>query len=340
MTGKLNLIAVGGCGTNVVASIYPRLKELGEGFSDVTCSFIDSTEKTIQAYPEYEDRFFKITSSSASSKGLDGTGGERKSKENIAHMNKSVREFLDNGVSKNLNDYYVIVSSGSGGTGSSAGVLLLKAMLEQDYTVITVTVGDSSSYLALNNTINTITSIQGVALKSKKAVSNIYYSNTIGGVTSPKTEAEVNEKIFKMLSVISMFISGSIQNIDHQDMINFFRPDKYQSFRTAPGIYSLGVAVGELVDESVILVRTIISEDTKDINMTITPQQSKTGTITTNYDRFGTYPLFLTQRRGVLNAEVAYLKEELERIEAIKNAKYDSFDALDDAELDEFGMAL
>jgi len=339
--GKITLIGLGGAGTNIVASVYPKMKELGDGFSDVDCSFIDTTDKTIQAYPEYLNSFHRVTSLSSKDSSFCGSGGERKNKQNISYIDSSVRDFLDTKkLANNKNNYYVIVSSGSGGSGSLLLPLLLRVMLEKDLTVITVTVGDSSNYLALNNTINTLTSLQGIAMAGKKAVSNIYYNNTFNGITSPKTEADVNDKIFKMLSIVSMFVSGSIQNIDHQDMMNFFRPDRYASFRVAPGVYSLGVAIEECNDESALLVRTLITKDTEDVNMTITPLHNKVGTVTIEYDKFGTYPLFLLQRKGILGIEAAYLKEELEKIEKMKNSKYDEFDALDSAELDEFGLAL
>jgi hypothetical protein len=340
--GNLHLIGLGGCGTNVVVDLYEKINGLGDGFSNASCIFIDTTDKTIQAYPEYkEDNFFKVVSTSSTDNELDGTGGERKNKTNVMHMDKSVREFIDDSNLRNgKNDYYVIVASAGGGTGSTLSPLLLRAMLEKDFNVLTVIIGDSSNFLSLNNTINTLTSLQGVSVASKKCVSNIYYNNTFNGVTSPKTENDVNDKVFKMLSVISMFVSGSIQNIDHQDMINFFRPDKYASFRVAPGVYSLGVTIDALDDDSALLVRTVIKEDTKDIPVSITPLHNKVGTVTKDYDSFGTYPLFLTQRRGVLGMEVNYLKEELEKIERMKNSKYDAFDALDTADIDEFGLAL
>jgi len=337
--GKLHLVGLGGCGTNVVVDLCERLSSLNEGFASIGCNFIDTTDKTIQAYPDHKDNFFKVNSTSSSDSELDGTGGERKNKANVMHMDQSVRKFVDTGLKNGKNDYYVIVASAGGGTGSTLSPLLLKVMLEKDFNVITVTIGDGSNFLSLNNTINTLTSLQGVAVSKKKCVSNIYYNNTFNGVTSPKTETDVNNKIFKMLSIVSMFVSGSIQNIDHQDMINFFRPDKYTSFRVAPGIYSLGVALEELNDDSALLVRTIISEDTVDIPMSITPLHNKVGTVTLDYDKFGSYPLFLLQRRGVLGMEVNYLKDELEKIEKMKNSKYDAFDALDSADIDDDGMA-
>ena len=341
MTGKLHLIALGGAGTNIVASVSKNLEQLGDGFADVAVRFIDTTYKTIQAYPEYKDKFYKVDATSALNNEMDGTGGERKNSTTASDMNISVRNFVDKGLKNGKNDYYVLVASGSGGSGSVLEPLLLKAMLEKDLTVSVVTVGDSSNLLSLNNSINALASLQGVAKASKKAVSVMYYNNTFNGVTSPATESKVNTKIFKMLSVMSLFVSGKIQNIDHQDMGNFFRPDRYTSFKIPAGIYSLGVSLTELSDPNVILVRTIIDQQTEDINMSIVPFSNKTGTITREYPQFDTYPLFLTLRKDVLNTEVNYLQKEYEKIENMKKSKYVEFEALDSADIDnDLGLAL
>jgi len=254
-------------------------------------------------------------------------------------MDMSLRKLVDK-LPNNKNDYYIIVSSASGGSGSIMGVLLLKAMLEKDYNVIVVVVGDSSNLLSLNNTINAIASLQSIAKHSKKTVSIIYYNNTVNNLTSPSTEKDINNKISKMLTIISMFTSGTLQNIDHQDMNNFFRSDKYQTFRVAPGLYSIGVALSELDDSNTIMARTIIDKDTKDINIKVPLLHNKVGYITKEYDEFNTYPMFLILRKGIINEEIKYLKDEYEKLEKLKNTKYDEFNALDDADEDESGLIL
>ena len=112
---KLHLIGLGGAGTNIVADICPKLKELGEGFSDIGCKFIDTTDKTIQAYPEYMDKFFRVTTRSSINDQIDGQAGERRNKTSMEDMNVSVRLFLDTGLKNNKGDYYVLIASGSGG---------------------------------------------------------------------------------------------------------------------------------------------------------------------------------------------------------------------------------
>ena len=220
-------------------------------------------------------------------------------------------------------------------SGSVLQPLLLKAMLEKDYTVIVITVGDSSNLLSLNNTINTLASLQGVARVSKKAISTIYYNNTFNDVTSPKTEMDVNNKIFKMLSIFSIFTSGSVQNMDNQDMINFVEPSRYSSFEVKHGLYSLGISLNELTDENTILARTLVDDETEDMNITITPKHNKTGKITVPYEQFDTYPMFLMLRKDVLNTEVTYLKEKHAKIESMSRGKYNAFEALDDSDIDE-----
>ena len=341
MTGKLNMIGLGGAGVNIVADVAKRLSKLEDGFSNVTHRFIDTTDKTIQAYPDLKEDFYKVEASSSLDNSMDGMAGERKNTSAANDMNMSVRKFLDKGLPQNKNDYYILVASASGGSGSVLLPLLLKAMLEKDYTIMVVVVGDSSNLLSLNNTINTLTSLQAIAKATKKAVSVVYYNNTFNGVTSPITEKKVNDKIFKMLSIVSMFVSGAIQNIDHQDMNNFFRPDKYASFRVAPGIYSLGVSLEELTDESTFIVRTIIHKTTDELKVTPVLLHNKVGTTTVDYEEFDTYPIFLMLRKGVLNMEVSYLKDEYEKIEKMKNSKYEDFDALDSADIDDsLGLVL
>ena len=112
---KLHLIGLGGAGTNIVADICPKLKELGEGFSDVGCKFIDTTDKTIQAYPEFKEKFFRVTTTSSLNDQIDGQAGERKNMSSMKDMDVAVRKFLDTGLKNTKGDYYVLIGSGSGG---------------------------------------------------------------------------------------------------------------------------------------------------------------------------------------------------------------------------------
>lgn len=212
-------------------------------------------------------------------------------------------------------------------------------MLSKDYVVIPVMVGDSSNLLSINNTINTFSSMQGVAKQTRSAVSCIYYNNAFNGTVTPKHETEVNGKITKMLSIISLMVSGTIRNIDNQDMRNFFIPSSYKTFNVGSGIYNLGISIGSLDDSNAILARTLLSSKEDDMEISVPLKHNKTGFVNEETKDIFQYPLYLTVRANALNEEVAALQEEIEELE--RNSKYRGFDGLDEAdELDDLGLSL
>ena len=339
-TGKMVLVGCGGAGINVVADVAPQLKELKE-YSNIETRFIDTTEKTIQSHVSHIDEFYRITSDRLTEAELDGAAGERKNQQLAADIDIAAKKFLDQELVNSKGTYFVLVSSASGGSGSIIAPLLLRAMQAKGFSAIVVTIGDSSNLLSLNNTINTLTSLQAVSRANKTAQSIIYYNNTVNGVTTPRTEKDINNKIFKMLSIISVFVSGVVKDLDHQDMINFFTPTNYKTFKTAPGIYNLGVAKGELDDKNTLLARTILKEGEENLVVKTPLQHNKVGIIPAELsDIFDGYPVFLLFRKGVIGQEIGYLKEEYENLEKLKNVKYEEFDGLDDGFDDASGLVL
>jgi len=341
MKGNLKLIGCGGAGINIAVDVYPKLKGISNVASNVSISLLDTTEKTIQAHMNYIDNFTKIISDRATVTQLDGTGGERKDAALAADIDKKVKEYVDT-LKNNINDYYIVISSASGGSGSLISPLLTRAMLAKDFNVISVVIGDSSNLLSLNNTVNTISTLQIVAKQTKSALAVVYYNNTFNGVTTPKSEKSVNNKVSSFLELVSIFVSGDIQNLDHQDMNNFLRPTKYKSFTVAPGIYNLGVANGVLEDANTIMVRTIIQNSEADIRVNIPLLHNKTGIISEALsDMFNEYPVYMLYRKNILQAEVANLKEELAKLEELRKTEYDVFDSINTAdEDDELGLVL
>jgi len=337
---NLHLIACGGAGINIVSDIYGKLSGLGKSYANVSVRSIDTTIKTIQAHPMLGDTFTRIVSSKLSGNGLDGSGGERANMDIIDEIQGSVKEFMDVGLSNEKNDYYVIVTSASGGSGNHIAAALLKNMLALDYNVIVAAVGDGSNELTLNNTVKTLATFYKVAVKAGAALPVIFYNNTYNGMTTLSTEQGVNDKIAKMLTIISAFISGSVQNIDNQDMINFFKPTNYRTFKIEPGMYSLGIARGELNDENTLLVRTLVKEVADDVKMSIVPRHNKTGIVKGDMaDDFDIYPIYLLYRKQVMNDEMRRLKQELESIKRQHETESNEFDEFDDME-DDDGMVL
>ena len=258
----------------------------------------------------------------------------------VNEIQDSVKEFMDTGLPNNKHDYYALITSASGGSGNHIAAALLKNMLALDYNVILVTVGDSSNELTLNNTVKSLATFHKVAVANKTALPVIFYNNTYNGTTSLSTEKGINDKISKMLTIISAFISGSIQNIDNQDMINFFKPTNYKTFTIDPGMYSLGIARGELSDENTLLVRTLVKEVADDVKISIVPRHNKTGIVKGDMaDDFDIYPIYLLYRKQVMNDEMRKLKKELETVKLQHETETNEFDEFDDLD-DDDGMVL
>jgi len=341
MKGNLHIIGLGGAGINITKYVADELKKLEETMAKVDDMYIDTTDKTIQNYRGKLDRFTKITSSKFDAIELDGTGGERKNVEVVEDITNNIAKFMNKNLPNNPNDYYVLIASASGGSGSIISAILAKALRSKDYTTIVVLVGDSSNLLNINNTINTITSMQSIAKLTKTALPIVFFNNTVDGNTTPATEKAVNDKILKMLSIISLFTSGCNQNLDHEDMRKFFNPNRYKTFNVNQGIYNLGAFDKELTDPNTLLVRTLIKEGVDDIKIDAKILHNKVGVVCKkNEDFVENYPLFLTFRHNIMSKIVKDLKQEYEELEQLKRIRYDDFEALDEAIEDDSGLVL
>ena len=115
MKGNLHIIGLGGAGINIANYVSDELKQLEETMSVVNDMYIDTTDKTIQKYANKMDKFTKIVSSKFDANEIDGTGGERKNTEVVEDISNNINEFMNKKLPNNPNDYYVLISSASGG---------------------------------------------------------------------------------------------------------------------------------------------------------------------------------------------------------------------------------
>ena len=342
MKGNLHVIGCGGAGTNIAVDVFKRLRELEDTLSNVDVKFLDTTDKTIQKYPEFKEHFTKITSERFTVQDIDGMSGERKNPEVVSDIQENIKKWMDvNRPSNNVNDYYIIISSASGGSGSIINPLLTRALLSRDYTVLNFVVGDSSNLLNLENTINTIVSLNSIAKATKSVLPLMFFDNAVNGNTTPATEKINNDKIFKMLTLISLYTSGSNRDLDHEDMRKFFNPHRYKTFTVTPGLYTLGVAEKELTDEHALLARTLIREGQEDIKIKVNLLHNKVGVISKeNEDMLPAYPNFLILRNHIISRIVNELKEEHEKLKSLKRVKHDDILGIDDGMEDDSGLVL
>jgi len=335
---------IGGAGINVSNSIKSYLESLDENFSNFIFETIDTTIKTVQSYPELLDNFWKIESTRVSADQLDGLAGERKDKVVAVEIQKSMQRYIDtikNGTDKNK--YHVVIFSGSGGTGSVAGSLLIKEMLLKEFTVLPIIISDSSTYLKANNTINTIVGLNSISKSTKTALPIGYFINNLKSNTTPISENTVNKDIQKMLELLAMFTSGTVKDIDNKDMNNFLIPSRYSTFEVAPGLYRLSAKIKKVDDKNTILIRTVLSPSVKDVNISVPLLDNKTGIVNDghiNHIGDDIFPIFLTIEKGTINKTVESLQTVLKELESLKNIDSDVLDSLSDSNEDDTGLCL
>ena len=105
-------------------------------------------------------------------------------------------------------------------------------------------IGDSSNGLSTKNTLNTLSSLDGVARGANKPLSVIYVNNHLlvkedGGMQ--KAEKEANTVLNNILTTVSLFLSGENEALDNQDMFGIIDQSHYSTIGVEPGIYGLSV---------------------------------------------------------------------------------------------------
>lgn len=267
--GEMILIGCGGAGTSIVGNLAGHLANLGNGFADVRTEYVDTSDANIKLLGVTEDNFFLIKSTNVG-EDISGSGAIRA--ENAQHIFAGANEFVNKKEfdSTELAKYYVLVASASGGSGSLIMPAIANNLLEKELNVVVILVGDSNNKKAIENTLNTIASLNGIATHHDKPLSVIYFDNTkASGVTHKDRLANVDKDIFKHLTLLSAFLSGDVSALDQKDMSVFFNINKLNDIPA--GLYAL-----EYFKEYIKLaphhklrvVRTIVTEDqSPDLNL-------------------------------------------------------------------------
>jgi len=227
----------GGAGINIGRDINRNLTELGDGFCKITAKYLDTSGNNVS---ENED-LWKINTATFAGPAVSGSGGERRT--NAGIINTSVSEYLDKNklLVSVTGVFHIVVFSGSGGSGSVIGPILISKLRARGVPVLGVMVGDSSNGLCCKNTLNTISTLDHMAKVSvKKPITIIYYNNMAAdGSTHLAKEAVVNNMCYNALAIMSMFLSGANEDIDTKDMTNFLAPDNYTSVTVPDSLYCI-----------------------------------------------------------------------------------------------------
>lgn len=241
-TGKIIAHFCGGAGTNISQEVVEPISNLGIGFCEVIFNYIDSSEANYKTLKAPKGELFLIQNKNYGAKTMHGSGGDRSLK--AQQILSNIPDYLNSKkyLKKEPDEYHMVVFSGSGGTGSVAGPLLTRELIRRDIPVFCVVVGDSSNVVYAINTLNTLATLNKFAMDNNKPLSIIYCNNSnqvSAGLGAAKKE--VNKQLFATLTAISLFLSGSNDDLDNQDIVNFIDQSNYKTIEFKPGLYGLHV---------------------------------------------------------------------------------------------------
>lgn len=211
---KTRIIYVGGFGHSIGRGMnqYPGV-EVG---------YVDTSEASRDAID---------TSSVYRIEGLQGAGGNRRAvvSKVLPHI-KPILEKFQPGV------FNILVFSLSGGSGSTVGPLLARELLARNMTVACIGLGDYSTATWLENSINSMKSLEGISSNTGKTVALSYHENNAGVQLE-----DINQEV---RFVVDSLVALSDQNnaeLDIADVDNFINYNNICAVR--PQLTILQVAV-------------------------------------------------------------------------------------------------
>jgi hypothetical protein len=204
---KIKLYACGGAGLNVAAHFTTKNPK-----RDIEPVFIDTSRSNItKGIPE--DNLYLI-------EGLDGSGKVRA--ENHVQIGECILDILKNHSAGDLN---VVLSSGSGGSGSVIAPSLVSELLSRDVPTVVIIIGGTDSRIELENTIRTLKSYESIAQMRKTPVVALYFENT-----ETKSRKAVDADVHRAIDVLATLFSGNISELDSSDLRNWLRYTKVTSY--------------------------------------------------------------------------------------------------------------
>lgn len=221
--GSVRIYAAGGGGTNIAGRLEWLRTIPSPGFADFNTVYIDTSKSNLsESIPSDAIYLFE---------GLDGAGQVRR--EHAGTVKERVKEILHN---HKPNDLNIVLHSASGGSGSVIGPLLATELLARDLPTVVIMVGDASTRLYAENTLNTFKSYEHIALNTLKVpVVIAYFENT---AETPR--GEVDERIERMVLGLTALFSRQNAELDSRDLYNWLRFDKVTTFKQ-PMLASLSV---------------------------------------------------------------------------------------------------
>lgn len=229
--GKIRIYGCGGMGTN--ASKYFAKTNGAPYIAEVTPCFIDTSRSNLDESISDSDVFIL--------ENVDGSGKVRS--ENHKEISAVVKKIVHTFSPLDMN---VVVFSGSGGSGSVIGPLIVRELLAKDQNVVVCMVGTHESVITATNTLNTIKSLEAISKKASAPVV-MYYDRNNGD--RKRTEVDVSiRKAITSLGVLASKRNAEMDSRDIGNFLNFSRVSSVDPCLASLSIYDEGRDVADVPD--------------------------------------------------------------------------------------------
>ena len=213
--GRLSIYATGGAGTNIVSTRFEKHRgKQAPGLAVVEPTYIDTSKSNMLGATLPADAVYHF-------QGLDGAGQVRR--EHAAVVKERAKEILHK---HRPGDVAVVIHSGSGGSGSVIGPILVQELIARDTPTVVIMIGDASTRLYAENTLNTIKSYEAIAKAASAPIVIAYLQNT-----QDTPRAAVDKEVEVIVIGLAALFSRENTELDSRDLYNWLRFDKVTTFK-------------------------------------------------------------------------------------------------------------
>lgn len=197
----LRIYGCGGCGINLANHFSDDTND--DFCATVKPAFIDTSHSNLKEGVDPDSVYLMD--------GLDGSGKVRR--ENHEEISKSIKHIL---LQVHPGDFNIVIFSGSGGSGSVIGPLILGELLSRGAPTIAIMVGSDESIIAADNNLKTIKTLESISQRSKQPVVLYYERNT-----RESRRNDVDSQIYAVIGAVSVLASGLNREMDSKDIENW-----------------------------------------------------------------------------------------------------------------------
>lgn len=237
--GKLTIYGCGGAGVKIASLFEPMRGNSEVGICDVSVTYIDTAFSDLPSNVSPKNTFLL--------KDSDGSGGLRRElSDDIIASVPQILKIHEPG------DISIVISSGSGGSGSVFAPSVVSELVRMGKQVIAVVIGDAHTTQWMNNTINTVKSYNGIAQLRKSTVPLAYFENT-----SDKEEKDVNMSVAQFVSGVAALWSRQNNGLDSKDLNHFLNPSKVTDF--PPQLAMVKMFIKDIPEDKQNSVMTVVT---------------------------------------------------------------------------------